>query len=125
MTEQLNLYGNLVICITNKIMSIFLEDDYKEYIVLYNNISTLDVLKNATNKNIMVYFINLDNQKIYDRNTTTNNIYKNNTCENLINLWIQRKYLNYTVNIDTPEAYSLYNKLFGLISNILTTYVDI
>ena len=106
---NLNIYGDTIITITNKIMRIFLSKKYSSY--MQN--TDLETIKLATNQFLTLYFITLQKQN----NTIefVQSIIRNTTCENILNIWFHRNTLNHSIITENGDEL-MYN-ILGISGN--------
>jgi hypothetical protein len=109
--NTLNIYGDLIIKITNQIMGYFLDSKYIEYL----NKTDFEKLKQSTNQLIMIYLITLQEQPQTPSNMQS--LIRNTTCENILNIWFQKNSLNITINDEL-----LYNVLYIKLDNYLKQF---
>ncbi len=106
-----NIYSDMIIMITNQIMRYFLDSKYIGYL----NKTDIEKMKQSTNQFIMLYLIAIQGQQQSSSNMQS--IMRNTTCENILNIWVQRNYLDITIGDEL-----LYNILYIKLDNYLKRY---
>jgi hypothetical protein len=120
---NLNIYGDSIIIITNKIMRTFLSKKYSGYI----QSTDLDTMKQATHQYLTLYFITIQGQhksKAPIPNPkglsmdSVQSIIRNTTCENILNIWFHRHFLNQSIITENGNEL-MYNILYVKLDNFL------
>jgi hypothetical protein len=109
---NLNIYGDSIIIITNNIMRTFLSKKYSGYI----QSTDLDTMKQATHQYLTLYFITIQGQ--HKSMDSVQSIIRNTTCENILNIWFHRHFLNQSIITENGNEL-LYNILYVKLDNFL------